>query len=230
MTLELQKILEHFGAYDMLKMLKTMFAHQAEHELLQTVRSFHACKQEEGQYVSLYLLKMNNYIDNLERLGHPMSLNLSTVNDLHAMLKIHEETLPKKNVSHALHAIRAGKTKLPYAPNPKITPPPKKDNNAKHAICHLCVEGKQETEAGSFEPVRGQCNKRAESSHKGTVEIGVDTVVEPVVPEDTPVPTDDKDSREVVQLGLDEIVQKLHDHLEKISVRRIRVIESVHKD
>ncbi|GKC61503.1 hypothetical protein Tco_1089101 [Tanacetum coccineum] len=30
-----------------------------------------------------------------------------TVNELHAMLKLHEETLPKKEVAHALHAIRA---------------------------------------------------------------------------------------------------------------------------
>nr|GEV61212.1 hypothetical protein [Tanacetum cinerariifolium] len=32
-----------------------------------------------------------------------------TVNELHAMLKLHEETLPKKFVAPALHAIRAGK-------------------------------------------------------------------------------------------------------------------------
>ncbi|GKC93749.1 hypothetical protein Tco_1159191 [Tanacetum coccineum] len=31
-----------------------------------------------------------------------------TVNELHAMLKLHEQTLPKNNAS-ALHAIRAGK-------------------------------------------------------------------------------------------------------------------------
>ncbi|GJR31579.1 retrotransposon protein, putative, ty1-copia subclass [Tanacetum coccineum] len=32
-----------------------------------------------------------------------------TVNELHAMLKLHEETLPKKDVNPALHAIRAGR-------------------------------------------------------------------------------------------------------------------------
>ncbi|GKG18158.1 hypothetical protein Tco_0372456, partial [Tanacetum coccineum] len=42
----------------------------AEQELLQTTRDFHACKQEEGQSVSSYVLKMKGYIDNLERLGH----------------------------------------------------------------------------------------------------------------------------------------------------------------
>nr|GFC55722.1 hypothetical protein [Tanacetum cinerariifolium] len=78
---------------------------QAEQELLQTTRDFHSCRQEEGQSVSSYVLKMNGYIDNLERLGHPMG---KTVNELHAMLKLHEQTLPKSNAP-TLIAIRAGK-------------------------------------------------------------------------------------------------------------------------
>ncbi|GJZ99480.1 hypothetical protein Tco_0672031 [Tanacetum coccineum] len=69
-----------------------------------------------------------------------------------------------------------------------------------------------------------------ESSHKGTVEIGVDTVVEPVVLDDTHVPANDEGFREVVQMGLDEILQELHDHLEEIPVRRIRVIKSIQRD
>ncbi|GJW94286.1 zinc finger, CCHC-type containing protein [Tanacetum coccineum] len=162
MTPELKKNLEHFVAYDMLQELKIMFSQQAKQELLQTVRDFHACKQEEGQSISSYVLNMKSYIDNLERLGHPVSLNLATVNELHVMLKLHEQMLPKKDDAHALHAIRAsriqknnnknkkpqktakgknqrkGKTKLSYTPNPKIPPLPKKDNPAKGAICHEC--------------------------------------------------------------------------------------------
>nr|GEZ99999.1 hypothetical protein [Tanacetum cinerariifolium] len=83
----------------------------AEQELLQTTRDFHSCRQEEAQSVSSYVLKMKGYIDNLERLGHPVTLGLGhgkTVNELHAMLKLHEQTLPKSN-AHALNAIRAGK-------------------------------------------------------------------------------------------------------------------------
>ncbi|GJS17910.1 hypothetical protein Tco_0412382 [Tanacetum coccineum] len=41
---DIQKNLEQLGAYDMLKELKTLYAQQAEQELLQTVREFHACK------------------------------------------------------------------------------------------------------------------------------------------------------------------------------------------
>nr|GEX98549.1 hypothetical protein [Tanacetum cinerariifolium] len=89
---------------------------------------------EEGQSVSSYVLKMKGYIDNLECLGHPVTLGLGVsmiliglrkeydsfvknynmhiigkiVNELHAMLKLHEQTLPKNNAP-ALHAIRADK-------------------------------------------------------------------------------------------------------------------------
>ncbi|GJV30881.1 zinc finger, CCHC-type containing protein [Tanacetum coccineum] len=133
---KIQKNLEHLGAYDMLTELKTLFSQQVEKELLQTVREFHVCKQEEGQSVSSYVLKMKSYIDTLERFGHPMSLNLAvslilvslskqydsfvqnynihdmgkTVNELHAMLKLHEQMLPKKDVAPALHAIQAGRS------------------------------------------------------------------------------------------------------------------------
>nr|GEU43176.1 hypothetical protein [Tanacetum cinerariifolium] len=91
-----------------------------------------------------------------------------TMNELHAMLKLHEETLPKKNANPALHAIRPvrvqknqknkphkaakgghgkGKGKMSYAsnnasftPKPKTPPPPKKDNPTKDAICHQFLD------------------------------------------------------------------------------------------
>ncbi|GKB66408.1 zinc finger, CCHC-type containing protein [Tanacetum coccineum] len=82
MTMEsdIQRNLENLGAYEMLQELKTLFAQQAEEELLQTMQEFHSCKQEEGH------------------MG-------KTINELHDMLKLHEQTLPKNN-AHALHAIR----------------------------------------------------------------------------------------------------------------------------
>nr|GEU61464.1 hypothetical protein [Tanacetum cinerariifolium] len=151
---DIQKNLEQLGAYDILKELKMLYAQQAQQELLQTVREFHASKQEEGQSVSSYVLKINSYIDNLERLNHAMTQNLAvslilvslineydsfmqnynmhgmekTVTELHAMLKLHEQTLPKKDDAPALHAIRVGKT--------NTSPPPNKYNPAKDVICH----------------------------------------------------------------------------------------------
>ncbi|GKE62195.1 hypothetical protein Tco_1512562 [Tanacetum coccineum] len=143
---------------------------------------------EEGKLVSSYFLKMKGYIDNLERLGHLVTLGLAvsliliglrkefnafvqnynmhslgkTVNELHAMLKIHEQTLTlPKNNAPALHAIRAckvqngkkhkksepqmtargqnqrnGKNKHAYAPKPKIPPPPQREDPAKDSIYH----------------------------------------------------------------------------------------------
>nr|GEV12339.1 zinc finger, CCHC-type [Tanacetum cinerariifolium] len=177
-------------AHEMLMELKTLFTQQVEHKLLQTTRDFHSCRQEERQPVSSYILKMKGYIDNLERLGHLVTLSLSvsliliglrkkydgfvqnynmysigkTVNELHAMLKLHEQTLPKNNAP-ALNAIQAGKVqkgnkhkksqsqmaargqnhrkrknKQAYAPNPKIPPPPKREDPAKDSICHECGE------------------------------------------------------------------------------------------
>ncbi|GJT01454.1 retrotransposon protein, putative, ty1-copia subclass [Tanacetum coccineum] len=114
------------------KELKNLFfSQQAEQELLQTMREFHACNQVEGQFVSSYVLNMKSYIANLERLGHPVSLSLvvslilvsllkeydsfvqnynmrgmgKTVNDLHVMLNAHEHTLLQRMMHLALHAI-----------------------------------------------------------------------------------------------------------------------------
>nr|GEU83381.1 retrovirus-related Pol polyprotein from transposon TNT 1-94 [Tanacetum cinerariifolium] len=105
---EIQQNLEPFHAHEMLRELKTLFAQQAEQELLQTTRDFHSCRQEEGQSVSSYVLRMQGYIDNLERLGHPVTQGHGIVNELHAMLKLYEKTLPKNNAP-ALNVIRGGK-------------------------------------------------------------------------------------------------------------------------
>ncbi|GJQ96771.1 hypothetical protein Tco_0007910 [Tanacetum coccineum] len=135
--------LEGLCAYAILKELKTMFCQQVKQELLET------------EYDSF----MQNY--NMHGLGKIML-------ELHAMLKLHEKTLPKKDVALAIHAIRAGSVqKLAYAPNnkqkklsnaakrnnqgkgkravafapkPKIPPPLKRENLAKDAIHHLCGE------------------------------------------------------------------------------------------
>nr|GEW79577.1 zinc finger, CCHC-type [Tanacetum cinerariifolium] len=170
-------------------MLMTM-----EPEIQQNLKPLHAHEMlkehEEGLSLSSYVFKMKGYIDNLERLGHPVTLGLGvslsliglckeydgfvqnynmhsmekTVNGLHAMLKLHKQTLPKSNAL-ALNAIRAGKVqkgnkhkkshsqtaakgqnhrkgknKQAYAPKPKIPPPPKRENSTNDSICHECGE------------------------------------------------------------------------------------------
>ncbi|GKC41690.1 hypothetical protein Tco_1059412, partial [Tanacetum coccineum] len=127
MSPDLQRTLEKYNAYDMLKELKTMFKEQAKQELFETVKAFHACK--------------------VRHMG-------KTIAELHAMFKLHEKGIPKKAETLVVLAIREGKiqkdskkpqgakgkdkekTKLAYAHKPKIPPPPKRDNSAKDSICH----------------------------------------------------------------------------------------------
>nr|GEX45617.1 hypothetical protein [Tanacetum cinerariifolium] len=140
--------------------LKAMYSKQAKQELLQTVREFHTCKQAE---VSLILVSLNKDFDSFMQ-NYNMHGIGKTVNELHAMLKLHEESLPKKDANPALHAIRAGRVQKnqkykPYkaakeghgkgkgkmgnasfATKPKTPPPPKKDNPAKDVVCHQCGE------------------------------------------------------------------------------------------
>nr|GEZ77069.1 hypothetical protein [Tanacetum cinerariifolium] len=125
---------EHLGAYDMLKELKTLYVQQADQELLQTVQEFHVCKQEEGCLILVSLRKeYDGFVQNYNM--HSMG---KTVTELHAMLKLHEKTLPPKEVAPTLHAIE--QEAPPFAPKPKNPPTPKKDNPAKDAIGYQCGE------------------------------------------------------------------------------------------
>ncbi|GJQ95273.1 zinc finger, CCHC-type containing protein [Tanacetum coccineum] len=107
---------------------------QAKQELFETVKAFHACKQEDGQSVSSNLLKIKSYLDTLEHLGYAMpkelgvSLILNSLNkdydqfihnynlhsmgktlaELHAMLKLHEKGIPKKVETPIVLAICEG--------------------------------------------------------------------------------------------------------------------------
>ncbi|GJW22839.1 retrotransposon protein, putative, ty1-copia subclass [Tanacetum coccineum] len=104
----------------------------AEQELFETVKAFHACKQEKGQFVSTYVLKMKAYLDQMDHLGYHMPLVLGvnliltslskdydqfvqnynmhdigrTIPKLHAMMKLVEKGIPKK--APAVLAIRQG--------------------------------------------------------------------------------------------------------------------------
>ncbi|GKB75377.1 hypothetical protein Tco_0942272, partial [Tanacetum coccineum] len=130
----LHRTIENFNAYDMMKELKTMFEDQAKRELFKIVKAFHACKQEDGQSVSSYLLKMKSYLDTLEHLGFAVpnelcvSLILNSLNkdyeqfiqnynmhsmgktiaELHAMLKLHEKGISKNVETPDVLAIREG--------------------------------------------------------------------------------------------------------------------------
>ncbi|GJZ89204.1 hypothetical protein Tco_0660986 [Tanacetum coccineum] len=115
MSPNLQRTLEKYNAYDMMKELKTMFEEQAKQELFKTVKAFHASKQEDG---------------------------IPKKAETPAVLAIREGKIQKdkKKLQRAKGKAK-GKNKLAYAPKTKIPPPPKRDNLAKDSICHHCKEG-----------------------------------------------------------------------------------------
>ncbi|GKC11422.1 zinc finger, CCHC-type containing protein [Tanacetum coccineum] len=126
MSPELHKAIENYKAYDIIQETRTMFEEHAKQELFETVKAFHACKQEEGQSVSSYLLKMKSYLDTLERLGYVIPNELGIQKD--------------KKKPRGAKGKDKGKNKLAYDPKPKIPPPPKRDNPTKDSVCHQCKE------------------------------------------------------------------------------------------
>nr|GEY29600.1 hypothetical protein [Tanacetum cinerariifolium] len=134
MSAYLHRTLENLNAYDMLKELKTMFDEQAKQKLFETVKAFHACKYKDDQSVSSYLLKIKSYLDTLECLGFVMpnelvvSIILNSLNkdydqvDTPVVLAIREGKI-QKDKKKKLQEVKGkdkGKTKLDYAPKPKI--------------------------------------------------------------------------------------------------------------
>ncbi|GJV30338.1 hypothetical protein Tco_1386786 [Tanacetum coccineum] len=77
MTPELHGQLENSSPYEMLQELKFMFEKQAGVERFDLIQTFHACKQEEGKPIGPYVIKMKNYVAQLERLGYVLPRDLS---------------------------------------------------------------------------------------------------------------------------------------------------------
>nr|GEX02042.1 hypothetical protein [Tanacetum cinerariifolium] len=106
-----------------------------EPEIQRNLEPLHAHEmlreQEEEQSVSSYVLKMKGYIDNLERLGHPVTLGLGKG-------KKHKKSQSQMAAKGQNHG--KGKNKQAYAPKPNIPPPPKRENPAKDSICDECGE------------------------------------------------------------------------------------------
>ncbi|GKA63750.1 retrotransposon protein, putative, ty1-copia subclass [Tanacetum coccineum] len=135
MTPELHRQFENYSPYDMLQELKSMFEKQAGVERFDLIQTFHACKQEEGKPVGAYVLKMKDYVEQLERLGYVLPQDLSvglilngltsdftgfvrnynmhnmgkTIGELHAMLIEYEKGLLKKVETPQVMMIKSGK-------------------------------------------------------------------------------------------------------------------------
>nr|GEW78166.1 hypothetical protein [Tanacetum cinerariifolium] len=136
MTPELHRQIKNSSPYDMIKEFKSMFEKQARVEWFELIKTFHACKQEEGKPVGAYVLKMKDYVEQLERLGYVLLQDISvglilnglisdladfvknynmhnmrkTVGELHALLIEYEKGLPKKAGTPQVMAIQGGRT------------------------------------------------------------------------------------------------------------------------
>ncbi|GJS05546.1 retrotransposon protein, putative, ty1-copia subclass [Tanacetum coccineum] len=160
MTPELHRQFENYSPYDMLQELKSMFEKQAGVERFDLIQTFHACKHEEGKPVGAYVLKMKDYVEQLERLGYVLPQDLSvglilngltsdftgfvrnynmhnmgkTIGELHAMLIEYEKGLPKKAETPQ------GTDKQIYIPKPKNLKPTAKEHPTKDDTYHHCKE------------------------------------------------------------------------------------------
>ncbi|GJY46854.1 hypothetical protein Tco_0435917 [Tanacetum coccineum] len=113
---------EHMGFYVLLMGLGASGSSNFGYFGLSFIKAFYACKQEEGQSISSYILKMEGYLDQMKCLGFPISKKLGvgltlnslskdyeqfvqnynihstgkTIVELHAMLKLDEKGIPNK--------------------------------------------------------------------------------------------------------------------------------------
>ena len=78
MNSELQKQHENMDAYDMVVHLKKLYQGQARQERFDVSKALFQCKMAEGSPVGAHVLKMIGYVENLERLGFPLSQELAT--------------------------------------------------------------------------------------------------------------------------------------------------------
>nr|GEX32774.1 hypothetical protein [Tanacetum cinerariifolium] len=112
MTPKIHRQFENYSSYDMLQELKSMFEKQAGVKRFDLIQTFHACKQEESKPVGAYVLKMKDYVEQLEPLGFVRNYNMHNmgkiIGELHAMLIEYEKGLPKKAETPQVMMIKIG--------------------------------------------------------------------------------------------------------------------------
>ncbi|GKD87656.1 retrotransposon protein, putative, ty1-copia subclass [Tanacetum coccineum] len=78
MTPKLHRQFENVSPYEMLLVFISMFEKQVGVEWFDLIQTFHACKPEEGKSVGPYVIKMKNYVEQLECLGYVLPQDLTT--------------------------------------------------------------------------------------------------------------------------------------------------------
>ncbi|KAJ9535962.1 hypothetical protein OSB04_un000872 [Centaurea solstitialis] len=134
---DLQTGLINTNAYDMIRQLRDMFQTQARTERYDATKAFNECKMVRGTSVSDHVMKMKRHLDHLERLGHPVPLQLATdtilnslsedyrpfvvnynmnnmektIAELHSMLKTAELNMGNKNKTKDVLMVKDGGVK-----------------------------------------------------------------------------------------------------------------------
>ncbi|KAJ9542767.1 hypothetical protein OSB04_029273 [Centaurea solstitialis] len=134
---DLQAELINTNAYDMIRQLRDMFQTQARTERYDATKAFNECKMIKGTSVSDHVMKMKRHLDHLERLGHPVPLQLATdtilnslsedyrpfvvnynmnnmektIAELHSMLKTAELNMGNKNKTKDVLMVKDGGVK-----------------------------------------------------------------------------------------------------------------------
>ncbi|KAJ9552159.1 hypothetical protein OSB04_016204 [Centaurea solstitialis] len=121
----------------MIRQLRDMFQTQARTERYDATKAFNECKMIKGTSVSDHVMKMKRHLDHLERLGHPVPLQLATdtilnslsedyrpfvvnynmnnmektIAELHSMLKTAELNMGNKNKTKDVLMVKDGGVK-----------------------------------------------------------------------------------------------------------------------
>ncbi|KAJ9544413.1 hypothetical protein OSB04_024120 [Centaurea solstitialis] len=100
MSPDLQVGLINTNAYDMIRQLRDMFQTQARTERYDATKAFNECKMIKGTSVSDHVMKMKRYLDQLERLGHPVPLQLATDTILNPLLEDYKPFVVNYNMNN----------------------------------------------------------------------------------------------------------------------------------
>ncbi|KAJ9552587.1 hypothetical protein OSB04_016632 [Centaurea solstitialis] len=97
---ELQTGLMNTNAYDMIRQLRDMFQTQAHTERYDATRALNACKMAKGTSVSAHVMEMKKHINHLERLGHPVPLQLATDTILNSLSDDYKQFVINYNMNN----------------------------------------------------------------------------------------------------------------------------------
>ena len=100
MNSELQKQFEEIEAFDIMVYLKGMFQEQARQERFTTTKALNACKMTPRTSVSALVLKMKGLIDQLDKLGAPISHELATDLILGALPESYDQFVMNYNMHY----------------------------------------------------------------------------------------------------------------------------------